>query len=617
MSLSETTAVAETMMVSETTAVAEAVIIPPNLAIRAMRDSGYKNTAYALSELIDNSAQAEAKDVEVICIEERQLINERIGRRMTHIGVLDNGSGMTPAVLQLALQFGNGTRLEDRSGIGRFGMGLPNSSISQCRRVEVYTWQNGPDNAMYTYLDVKAIEEGSLIAVPVPKVKPLPSEWRNRSQIVNTTGTLVLWSNFDQHRLTWRGAKATLTNTETIVGRMYRKFIDEGKLTIRLLALEDGESTFEEYVKVNDPLYLMKNSTTPKPFDKEPMFQKWGEKDHVIPIKYGRGEYNVRVRMSWAREETLPEDTSDRGSKPYGKHAAKNLGVSIIRAGRELDLDSGWTNSYNPTERWWGVEVEFPPALDEVFGVTNNKQSATIFSGMSQFNWKDEAEQKELRQDFCDRIQSEGDPRALLIDLVDYIREQIQQMRKRLGDQTKGRRTKNERHLKPGPQDLATSKFRERAEQGYKTDSDQKEFKREDRDAFERDLITDKHYAEDVARNIADAVIHRNRKVEFLTGGMDGHAFFKVEHPPGGLTTIVFNTNHPFHNKLIEILDPNMDNETDAMLIDRINQASDTLKLLFAAWARYEMEEVHQRENLFDIRQDWGKMTRFILTERE
>ena len=601
----------------ETTSNSEKFIIPPELAIRAMRDSGYRNTAYALSELIDNSVQADAKNVDVICIEERQTINKRQGRRISAIGVLDNGSGMTPEVLQLALQFGNGTHLQDRSGIGRFGMGLPNSSISQCRRVEVWTWQNGPDNAMYTYLDVDEVESGTLTAVPVPQPDALPSEWRERSNIVHTTGTLVLWRNFDDHRLTWRGARATLRNTETIVGRMYRKFIDNGQLTIRLLALEDENPTFEEYVRVNDPLYLMENSSTPEPFDKEPMFQKWGEGDEEFDINYGGAEHKVIVRMSWARPETVTQDGTDRGHKPYGKHAAKNLGVSIVRAGRELDLDGGWTNSYDPRERWWGVEVEFPPALDEIFGVTNNKQSATIFSEMSQFNWKDEAESGESLTEFLERIQSEGDPRALLLPIIEHIRGQIPEMRKRIQEQTKGTRGKKARHDETSVEDYATTKYRERAEQGHETKADTEEFKREDRDTLEKDLITDKHYNEDVAQNIANAVFQRKRKVAFLTKAMDGYAFFNVEYHQGGLTAIVFNTNHPFYSKLIEVLEPEIDDETDAELMDRINQASDTLALLFAAWARYEMEEVYQRNKLFDMRQDWGRMVRFILTEQE
>lgn len=594
-------------------------IIPPELAVKAMRDSGYKNTAYALAELIDNSVQANASNVEVICLEGYRQVNERASRRIQAVGILDNGDGMTPETLRLALQFGNGTHLTDRKGIGRFGMGLPNSSISQCRRVEVWTWQNGPDNAMYSYLDVDDIEGRRLYAVPAPAHKPLPDEWRARSDNVETTGTLVLWTNFDDHRLSWRGALATLRHTESLVGRMYRKFIDDGRLSIRLLALleDEDEPTFDEPVRVNDPLYLMRNSSTPSPFNTEPMFQPWGDADEVFSIDYDGAKHDVVVRMSWAREETVPDDRSDRGSKPYGKHAAKNIGLSIVREGRELDLDPAWTNSYDPTERWWGVEVEFPSTLDEVFGVTNTKQSATIFSHMAQFDWKAEANPGESRSEFQERIQGEGDPRAILLPIVDHIRDQIQEVRKRLKKQNVGRRTKEDRYEDPDVSDLATTKFRERAEQGHETDSDREEFTEDDRDNLEKDLTEDKHYRQDVAHEIAHATFTRKRKVLFLEKAMEGYAFFNVEHKQGGLTEVVFNSNHPFYDQLIESLRPQIGDETDAELMERIHTAADTLELLFAAWARYEMEEVRQKNRLFEMRQEWGKMARFFLTEED
>ncbi len=402
----------------------EGEIIPPELAVRAMRDSGYKNTAYALAEIIDNSVQANATCIELICVESQEQVSQRNRKRISEIGVLDNGDGMSPEVLRLALQFGNGTHLNDRKGMGRFGMGLPNSSISQCRRLEVWTWQNGSDNAMYSYLDVDEIERGDLFSVPSPSHKPLPGEWRKRSQLIETTGTLILWSKFDQHRLTWKRARATLENTETIVGRMYRKFIDDGHISIRLLAVLDGQHPIDKNVRVNDPLYLMTNSSTPSPFDYEAMFQPWGEegKREVFSIKYGGQGHEVTIRMSWARPETVPDDKSDRGTKPYGKHAAKNVGLSIVREGRELDLDPAWANRYDPTERWWGAEVEFPSALDEVFGVTNTKQSARDFSGMAQFDWKAEAENGETHTEFRERLQHDGDSRALLLPIAEYIR---------------------------------------------------------------------------------------------------------------------------------------------------------------------------------------------------
>ncbi len=593
-------------------------IIPPELAIRAMRDSGYKNTAYALAEIIDNSVQANATSIELICVESQGQVKQRTRKRIAEIGVLDNGDGMSPETLRLALQFGNGTHLNDRKGIGRFGMGLPNSSISQCRRLEVWTWQSGPDNAMYSYLDLDEIEGGHLFSVPLPSHKPLPEKWRERSQSIKTSGTLILWSNFDEYRLTWKGASATLKNTETIVGRMYRKFINDGHISIRLLALSDDQSTYDENVRVNDPLYLMANSSTPAPFDKEAMFQSWGNGDEVFGIDYGGTSHEVTVRMSWARPETVPDDKSDRGAKPYGKHAAKNIGLSIVREGRELDLDPAWTNSYDPTERWWGVEVEFPSALDEVFGVTNNKQNATVLSSMAQFDWNAEANAGESHSEFLERLQQDGDPKSLLLPIVKHIRQQIQLAHGLLKRQTVGRRTKNDRHDKPTVADLATSKFKERAKQGHETDADREEFTEEDSKSFEKDLKEDKHYPEDVAEEIAKAILSRKRKVEFVTKAMEGYAFFNVEHKQGGLTVIVFNTNHPFYNQLMEALRPEIgENETDSDLLDRIHKATDTLELLFAAWARYEMEEVAHQSHLFETRQEWGKMARIFLTEKE
>jgi hypothetical protein len=256
--------------------------------------------------------------------------------------------------------------------------------------------------------------------------------------------------------------------------------------------------------------------------------------------------------------------------------------------------------------------------LDEVFGVTNTKQSATVFSSLAQFDWKAEANTGESHSEFRERLQHDGDPRSLLLPIVEHIRQQIKEVRLRLKKQTATRRTKNDRHDNPAVEDMATSKFRERAEQGHETDADGEDFTEEDRKNFEEDLKNDKDYHEDVAEEIANATFSRNRKVVFLTKAMEGYAFFNVEHKQGGLTAIVFNTNHPFYDQLIESLEPDIGEvETDSDLLDRIHKAADTLELLFAAWARYEMEEVTHQPRLFETRQEWGKMARFFLTEKE
>ena len=205
----------------------DAQIIPPRLAITAMRDSGYKNTAYALAELIDNAVQANASMIEVFCIEKREQVWMRERSRLWKIAVLDNGSGMDVQTLWMALQFGNGTRLNDRTGIGRFGMGLPNASISQARRVDVWSWLNGPDNAITSFIDLDKIETEDMKQVPEPVHSPMPERWRRLSGNLGQRGTLVVWSNLDFERLTWKRAERALLRTEEIVGRVYRRFIEE------------------------------------------------------------------------------------------------------------------------------------------------------------------------------------------------------------------------------------------------------------------------------------------------------------------------------------------------------------------------------------------------------
>src|SRR5688500_11622239 len=94
--------------------------------IEATRDSGYKTTGSAVAELVDNSFEAGATCV-AVSIDE----TSNSGKRELIFVVKDNGCGMSPAVLRLALQFGGSTRFNSRAGVGRYGMGLPNSSLSQ------------------------------------------------------------------------------------------------------------------------------------------------------------------------------------------------------------------------------------------------------------------------------------------------------------------------------------------------------------------------------------------------------------------------------------------------------------------------------------------------------
>ena len=129
---------------------ADRSLFPSSFTIRALRDSRYHNTAYAIAELIDNSIEAGAPLIELLCMEEAQMGRERMRRLVSEVAVLDNGTGMDVTTLLEALKFGGGTRHDSDRGIGKYGMGLPTSSMSQCKRVDVWTWQDGPNSVWHS-----------------------------------------------------------------------------------------------------------------------------------------------------------------------------------------------------------------------------------------------------------------------------------------------------------------------------------------------------------------------------------------------------------------------------------------------------------------------------------
>ena len=122
----------------------------------ALRNTGYKNIECAMSEIIDNSVQANSKNIIVIVSEE---YNPKTGRNnISEIAFLDDGDGMTYDEIEGCLGIGYSTRT-DRKGMGRFGVGLPQASLYACPAVDVYSWQDGYDNCKKVFLDINKIKK--------------------------------------------------------------------------------------------------------------------------------------------------------------------------------------------------------------------------------------------------------------------------------------------------------------------------------------------------------------------------------------------------------------------------------------------------------------------------
>ena len=540
---------------------------------------------------------------------------------------------MNSTTLRRALRFGDGTRLDRRTqGIGRFGVGLPQSSISQCKRVEIWTWKNGSSNAYYCYLDLQEISTSGQQTVPEPIPSPVPERWLSVATTTsedNNTGTLVVWSSLD--RVRWSGGKKTLERTAELCGRIYRKFLADESNPVRInlmLAADDSDSLLqvkhEENCLPNDPLYLMTPSSTPEPFHVEPMFMYFNKR--TWPIKINNIEAKITVHCTMARPDSInekkskikwPKSYSKAGDAPWGKHADRNKGVSIVRARRELSVSTAWVNNYEPEERWWSVEVEFDPILDEIFGVVNNKQHAHLFVSGAGFNWQEMANDGESRGEFYERLRETSDPREHLVDVWQWMDDQIKRMRAERQKIMKGTGPKS-RHPSTGeqPEDIATKIINEQKEKGEIGESD-KAPETSDEEKHKNILQSAERVSvgRETAQEWANETISSGRRV-LLKSVTLGHqnAFFNVESV-NDVIEIWLNDRHPVHKHLIEVLDIENQELTREELVESLNKASFTLRMLLIAWARYEDKTpAGTAETLEDVRMDWGREARKFLS---
>src|SRR5689334_951896 len=80
-------------------------IVDEQRFILSTRDTGYRSTASAVAELVDNSVQAGATWIRIFVNQDGIGVDRRV-----QLGVLDNGCGMDRETLTTALRFGGSSR---------------------------------------------------------------------------------------------------------------------------------------------------------------------------------------------------------------------------------------------------------------------------------------------------------------------------------------------------------------------------------------------------------------------------------------------------------------------------------------------------------------------------
>ena len=336
-------------------------LVDPRFFAEATRESGYKSTAHALAELVDNSIQAKASEIHIV-FEDQTDATDIVAY------LFDNGVGMDAETLEVALQFGGSTRFNKRDGIGRFGMGLPNASVSQCRRLEVYS-KRADGGVLFTYLDLDEIAEGivsdqGFLSPTAVDDWPLPKSLRGKNF---SGGTLIIWRKCD--RLAPRNFDMLRKRVTGHLGQTFRNFIypmGEGEAS-RIITVNGS------LVRRFDPLYLDPHAEWSGAADR-------GHSHHDLPIPSRKGDTS-RVTVKYS---ILPIEEWQllHPKEKFARRITANRGFSLVRNGREIEVtDRYFLMGQNDQEgrvsnndAWWSCEISFSAELDEVFGVTHTKQ---------------------------------------------------------------------------------------------------------------------------------------------------------------------------------------------------------------------------------------------------
>lgn len=349
-------------------------LMVPEAFVRGIRDLGYRSNGDAIAELIDNALQAYANRIDISF----GYDGTTSVKKPTQVAVIDNGHGMEPNMIRMAVMWGGTHRENDRSGLGRYGYGLPCASVSLGRRFTVYSVTLG--GAWHCVrLDLDDLAEGAYtdangdIVVPPAKVAKLPpfvaeqiaqahpGGWRS--------GTVILIDKLD--RLEWTTAQGLRENLCRQFGVTYHKLRHEAAIFVD-----------DNFVEPIDPLFLT---------DDFHLFDH--DDDRAVALDPIRVEVRdsdegnfcgaINIRYAW-----LPPSfgSVDKARDAVGLNANPRFailkdfhGIIFSRNGRLIDVQTRtpWTSFIN-NDRYIKVELEFSATLDEMFGVTTSKQQITV-----------------------------------------------------------------------------------------------------------------------------------------------------------------------------------------------------------------------------------------------
>lgn len=345
--------------------------VEQDTALESMRASDF-DCYSAYGEVIDNSIQADANDIRIKFEEKKDRQNTK-SKKIGRVLFADNGHGMDPDLLHKCLKLGHSSRYNDRSGIGRFGVGMTLGAIHECRRIEVYSKTVG-GSWHYTYLDLDEIGNGKLKHLPRP-IPKIPDE--DIIDYISDSGTLVIWSKYDKQ---YEKYENIIENSNFWIGRTFRKFLwGEAKNYEAVKIRLNGK-----IVEAFDPLFVNKKLTG---FEDEPAADLLPSQTiaWTVPLeaKSSKQKSDIIIKISLLPDEYRRDAGQGGDSFAKERFINENEGISILRNDREVFYGHlphapklGNSEADQMVNRFIGCEISFDADLDLEFEVKNIKRGA-------------------------------------------------------------------------------------------------------------------------------------------------------------------------------------------------------------------------------------------------
>lgn len=338
---------------------AQKVLNPPASALmQSIRGVGY-DAKTAIADLIDNSITAGATTV---------WLEFRWDGQDSTVALMDDGGGMGPEALDIAMTLGSRSPLEQRPAgdLGRFGLGLKTASLSQCSRLVVASKVSDSsvharvwDLELVTRTDSWFVEDVTSES-DAEQLKALDSMH---------SGTIVLWRVLD--RLVGNAStddpkarldfQRTAREVEAHLGMVFHRFLEGTRPRLRIYI--NGRS--EEFrVKAWDPFLTSHPSTQQMP-----------------EVRRGTSFGTVVLQgFVLPHKDRFDGDDYEAAAGPAGW--ASQEGFYVYR-GERLLVAGSWLGLGKP-KRWMRdeqhklarIRLDLPNSLDAAWSIDVRKSSA-------------------------------------------------------------------------------------------------------------------------------------------------------------------------------------------------------------------------------------------------